>query len=83
MGAKPPILRGVITIAVAFSLYFYMLYSLRFMETLDKVILSIIGFIILFAIIIWQASDMFKGKKNRPSYSMKGSWFRWDMSGKV
>lgn len=53
------------------------------MNTIDKTILSIIGFIILLAIVIWQAVDMFKGKKKRAGYSMKGSWFKTDMSGKV
>lgn len=53
------------------------------MDTIDKTVLSLIGLIILLTIVIWQATDMFKGKKKRAGYSMKGSWFKWDMSGKV
>lgn len=74
---------GVIVIAIAFLLYFYELYLLRSFDTIDRAILSIIGFIILVAIVIWQATSMFKGKKTRPNYTMKGKWFKWDMSGKV
>ena len=83
MTYKSILWRGIFTIGLAFILYFYVLFSLRSLDQIDRVVLSSIGFIILLAIIIWQSSLMFKGRKSRPSYVVKGRWYNRGPYGKI
>ena len=73
----------LLIILLFFGLYFVFLFLIRHLETIDKVVLSLIFLIILAAVVLWFGSQLRSGGGGKGGkYHVKGSWTKSNVPGK-